>query len=193
MSGAVLFAQRRRRKNGVTGKKFQKFLPSCLRFNSSKNHQTTPYHPPLPIAKTTREHYVETHQNELEIIINGKPMKKLVVIYVNPSTFTILNLLEQFAINIFLDNSDQSIKLVDEKFKCHIKNFQDITRTHNQNSILSDLGFEVGQTLNITLVKRKKKTRNNNKHVNINIKKNVKIVKEKEDKKEEHTQQKCKK
>ena len=176
MSGAVLFAQRRRRKNRVNGKRFQKFLPSCLRSNSSKN-QTTPYHPPLPIARTTREHYVETHQNELEIIINGKPIKKLLVIYVNPSTFTILNLLEQFAMNIFLDNSDQSIKLVDEKFKCHIKNFQDITRTHNQNSILSDLGFKVGQTLNITLVKRKKKTTNDIKHVSINVKKGVKIVK----------------
>ena len=79
--------------------------------------------------------------------------------------------------NIFLDNSDQSIKLVDEKFKCHIKNFQDITRTHNQNSILSDLGFEVGQTLNITLVKRKKKTTNDIKHVSINVKKGEKIVK----------------
>ena len=152
MSGAVLFAQRRRRKNRVTGGRFKKFLP-CYKFFHHSSHKAK-YGPTLPVAETTREHYVQSHKHELEIIVNGKPMKRLVVLHVDPYMYTILNLLEELAINILQNNTEEAINTVDSKYKLHVKNFNDITKDFNQNCLLFDLGFKAGQTMSITVVKR---------------------------------------
>ena len=152
MSGAVLFAQRRRRKNRVTGGRYKKFLP-CYKFFHPNSHKAQ-YAPPLPVAETTRQHYVQTHKHQLEIVVNGKPMKQLLVLHVDPQMYTVLNLLEELAINILQNNNDEAINIVDAKYKLHVKNFNDITRDFNQNTVLYDVGFKAGQTMSITVVKR---------------------------------------
>ena len=81
-------------------------------------------------------------------------MKQLLVLHVDPRMYTVLNLLEELAINILRNNTDEAINTVDSKYKLHVKNFSDITKDFNQNYLLFDLGFKAGQTMSITVVKR---------------------------------------
>ena len=62
-------------------------------------------------------------------------MKQLLVLHVDPRMYTVLNLLEELAINILRNNTDEAINTVD-RHKLHVKNFSDITKDFNQNCSL---------------------------------------------------------
>ena len=109
MSGAVLL---RKEEGGRTGLLAGDSKNFCLVTSFHHSSHKAKYGPTLPVAETTREHYVQSHKHQLEIIVNGKPMKRLVVLHVDPYMYTILNLLEELAINILQNNTDEAINTV---------------------------------------------------------------------------------